>query len=640
MIQNSPLLIVRYRALALEGLRRSGHGFKTLPARILVVDVERQRLGFLENGLLLMDFPISTGAAGVGGQVDSGRTPPGWHRIHGRFGAGAAPGAVFDSRAATGAVWRGEPLAGDLILDRILTLAGLEPGVNQGPGVDSLERFIYIHGTNHPEDLGKAVSHGCVRMDGVQVAALFERVLEGDPVYVAEASGDALGLGRLHFAGVGGSGMSALAQYVAQRGGKAGGSDRSFDQGLNAPGRSLLEKRGVTIFPQDGSGVAGDCAAVVVSTAVEIQVPDYAEARRLGVPLVHRSELLAHFVAERRTVAISGTSGKSSTVAMTFEILRGAGRDPSVITGGELVTLQREGLWGNAWAGKSDLLVIEADESDGSLVRYAPAVGVVLNLQRDHKEMEEVAAMFRTFREHTRETFVVGEGANLEALKPGATVFGFGACELRAEAVEAGPGGSVFQVEGARFTLPVPGRHNVENALAAMAACRALGVPLAAMVAPLAGFLGVARRFQTLGSQRGVEVVDDFGHNPAKIAASIRTAHLRSRRVLAIFQPHGFGPLRFLRADFVDTFAQTLHPQDRLWMLEAFYAGGTATRDLSAADVVEDIQKRGVQARFAPSRQGLVAQVAQEAQEGDLVLVMGARDPSLTAFAQAILASL
>ena len=640
MLADASLLCVRYRALALEGLLRPGHGLMALPERLLVVDVARQRLGLLEHGLLLLDCAVSTAAAGLGGELDSLRTPPGWHRIQARIGAGAPAGSVFDSRLATGRIWAGEALAEDLILDRILTLDGLEAGVNAGPGVDSLERYIYLHGTNHPEQLGTASSHGCVRLAGAQMTALFEAVREGDLLLVAAASGDPLGLGRLHFAGVAGSGMSALAQYVAQRGGSASGSDRSFDQGGHGAGRALLEQRGVSILPQDGSGVAGDCAAVVVSTAVEAEVPDFAEARRLGVPLVHRSELLAHFVAERRTVAISGTSGKSSTVAMTFEILRGAGLDPSVITGGELVALQREGLWGNAWAGRSELLVIEADESDGSLVRYAPAVGVVLNLQRDHKEMDEVAAMFRTFRAQTREAFVVGEAENLQPLAEGATVFGFNACGLRGEALEEGPRGSTFQVQGTAFSLPVPGRHNVENALAAIAACRALGVPLAAMVAPLAGFCGVARRFQSVGSRRGVEVVDDFGHNPAKIAASIRTAHLRSRRVLALFQPHGFGPLRFLRADFVDTFAQVLQPQDRLWLLEAYYAGGTAIRDLSAADVVADIQQRGVQAQFAPSREWLVAQLALEAREGDLVLVMGARDPSLTAFAQAILAAL
>jgi len=372
--------------------------------RCLVVDVARQRLGLLEGGRLAAEYPVSTSAGGLGGEDGSFRTPPGWHVIHARIGAGAATGTVFRNRVATGETWDGSPGAGDLILDRILTLDGREPGVNRGPGVDSLERTIYVHGTNHPGLLGRPASHGCVRMACADVAALFGRVREGDPLLVAPG-GDV----RLHFAGAGGSGMSALAQYVAMRGGRASGSDRSFDQGRNPEGRALLEAAGVELHPQDGTGVGEDCAAVVYSTAVEEEVPDLREARRLGVPLLHRSELLAHFVAGSRSLAITGTSGKSTAVAMAFEILRGAGRDPSVLTGGELRVLQDEGLWGNAWAGASDLLVVEADESDGSLVRYHPAVGVILNLQKDHKEMDVVAGLFRPFRAQAREGFAVGD---------------------------------------------------------------------------------------------------------------------------------------------------------------------------------------------------------------------------------------
>ncbi|MDR3670654.1 MAG: L,D-transpeptidase family protein [Holophaga sp.] len=635
-----PLLAVRYRALALAGLARPGSPARALPARVLVVDVTGQRLGLLEDGRLSAEFPVSTASAGIGGADGSLRTPPGWHRIQARIGAGAEAGAVFVDRLATGEVWRGEAREDDLILTRILTLDGLEPGVNRGPGCDSLERTIYLHGTNHPDQLGAPLSHGCVRLASADVTDLFERVREGDLVLVAERT-DPLGLGRLHFAGVGGSGMSALAQYVVMRGGRASGSDRSFDRGQGGEARARLERLGVAITAQDGGGVAGDCAAVVYSTAVEEQVPDFSEARRLGVPLVHRSELLAHFVADRRTLAITGTSGKSTTVAMAFEILRGAGRDPSVITGGELVELQRKGLWGNAWAGASDLLVVEADESDGSVVRYRPAVGVILNLQRDHKEESVVAGMFEAFRAQAREGFVVGEADNLAPFAAGARVFGLGPrAQVRAEELVETGAGSSFRVAGTRFRLAVPGRHNVENALAAIAACQALGVPLEAMVRPLERFQGVARRFQVLGAARGVEVVDDFGHNPAKVTASIRTAHLRANRVLAVFQPHGFGPMRFLRADFVAAFAAELRPEDRLWMLEIFYAGGTAARDLSSADVVAEIAQRGVQARFAPSRPELVAELAAAARPGDLILVMGARDPSLTALGRDILAAL
>ncbi|OGF18017.1 MAG: hypothetical protein A2W00_15170 [Candidatus Eisenbacteria bacterium RBG_16_71_46] len=435
--------------------------------------------------------------------------------------------------------------------------------------------------------------------------------------------------------------MSALAQFQVMLGGRASGSDRAFDRGERAEARARLERLGIEVMPQDGSGLAAPCAALVVSTAVEEEVADVAAARARGVPVVHRSELLARFVADFRTVAIAGTSGKSTVVAMVFEILRAAGRRPSVITGGDLLALQREGLWGNAWYGGSDLLVVEADESDGSLVRYEPAVGVVLNLQRDHREMDEVSGMFATFRRRTREAFVAGEEANLAALAAGASVFGFGpGADVRGEDVGLEPEASRFTVAGVGFGLPVPGRHNVANALAAIAACRALGVEPAEMVEPLARFQGVGRRFQSIGVAREVEVVDDFAHNPAKIAAALATAQRRARRVLAIYQPHGYGPTRFLRDDFVETFSRALRGEDRLWLVEIFYAGGTAQRDFSSADLVAQIAATGVHAEFAPAREWLAERIAAEARPGDLVLVMGARDPSLTTFARRVLETL
>lgn len=633
---------VRFRALALAGLARPGSPFRELPPRLLVVDVQRQRLGLLEGPALKADLPVSTAAAGIGGAADSFRTPPGWHRIDACIGAGREPGTVFRSREATGEVWRGEATGEDLILTRVLTLEGCEAGVNAGPGCDSRARFIYLHGTNREDLLGFPVSHGCVRLGNADVMELFERVRAGDPLLVADAGpGDAFGLGRLHFAGVGGSGMGALAAFAAMKGGRVSGSDRAFDRGQNAALRAQLAAVGIDLHPQDGRGVAGDCAAVVASTAVEAEVPDLAAAARLGVPVLHRAELLAHLVAQQRTVAVAGTSGKSTTAAMVFELLRGTGLDPSLVTGAELRALQGRPHPGSAFAGASDLLVIEADESDGSLVRYAPAVGLVMNLQKDHQEPAAVLELFRTFAGQVRERLVLGEAANLAELRPGALVYGTGPdAALRAERVEAGPAGSTFELQGCTFQLPLPGLHNVENALAALAACTALGIPLDRLKAPLAAFQGVARRFQSLGTTRGVEVVDDFAHNPAKVEAALRTAQTRAGRVLAVFQPHGFGPLRFLRSGFVEAFAGTLRPQDQLWFLDVYFAGGTVTRDIRAQDVVAEVAARGTAAHFASSREALLETLAATAREGDLVLLMGARDPSLGELAQRILAAL
>lgn len=630
--------------LAREGLSRPGAP-SALPARLLVVDAERQIATWFEAGNAVAAWPVSTARAGIGGGEGSYRTPPGWHRIHQRIGADAADGTVFVSREPAGETWRGETRDDDLILTRILTLDGLEDGVNRGQGRDSLQRYIYLHGTNHEGLLGRAVSHGCVRLSNEAVCQLFAQVREGDFVFVAVAQAlsipDPRGNGRFHYAGLGGSGMSALAQFQVMTGGVASGSDRAFDRGEREGLRQQLERLGITVIPQDGSGLGPDCAALVVSTAVEEQVPDVVAARAHGVPIIHRSELLAYFVAQHRSIAVTGTSGKSTVSAMTYAILGGAGRDPSVITGADLPELEAQGLPGNAFAGRSDLLVVEADESDGSLVRYAPAIGVILNLQRDHKEMTEVAAMFATLRARVREALVVGDAENLDRFAGGALRFGFSArADIRGEDVELGPCSSQFHVKDVVFTLPVPGAHNVANALAAIAAASILGVALEEMVTPLASFRGIGRRFQTVGKAHGVEVIDDFAHNAEKIAAAIRTAKLRSSRVLAIYQPHGYGPTRFLRKDFVATFARELAAEDFLWMLEVFYAGGTATRDFSSADIVAEISALGAKAEFAPSRERLVARVAEEARRGDLVLVMGARDPSLSALARSILAGI
>jgi UDP-N-acetylmuramate--alanine ligase len=639
-----PSLAARALDLARAALARRGAPPEP-PSRLLVVDVERQRAVLIENGAAKAVWPVSSARAGIGGAEGSYRTPPGWHRVHRRIGEGAEEGSVFVSREPTGEMWRGEARDDDLILTRILTLDGLEEGVNRGPGHDSLERYIYLHGTNHERLLGRPVSHGCVRLSNVDICSLFAFMREGDYVLITEpvelAIPDPKGPGRFHYAGLAGSGMSALAQFQAMMGGRVSGSDRAFDRGERAELRTQLERLGIEIMPQDGSGVTDDCAALIVSTAVEEKVADFATARAKNIPIVHRSELLAHFVASYRTVAVSGTSGKSTVTAMVFEILEGAGRDPSVITGGDLRLLQARGLPGNAFAGASDLLVVEADESDGSLVRYAPAVGVILNLQRDHKEMEEVAAMFAVLRARSREALVVGEDENLDALAGGAIRFGFGPrAGIRGVNVELTPSGSSFIVDDVAFALPVPGGHNIANALAAIAAARALDVPLADMVGPLSCFQGVGRRFQTVGAARGVTVIDDFAHNADKIAAALATAKLNATRVLAVYQPHGYGPTRFLRRDFVDTFTRELRRGDRLWMLEVFYAGGTASRDFSAADIVEEIAENGVKAEFAPSRAWLAARIAEVASAGDTVLVMGARDPSLTDLAREIVAEL
>ena len=425
---------------------------------------------------------------------------------------------------------------------------------------------------------------------------------------------------KAHFVGAAGFGVSALAQFHVMGGGSATGSDRAFDAGSASELRSKLEALGVKIFPQDGSALDGSHAYAVASTAIEKDNKDLERVRALGLRLIHRADALAQHVAEHKAIAVAGTSGKSTVVAMIFESLEGAGLSPSVITGGALTSLVRRGFVGNAFRGKSDLLVVESDESDGTLVRYRPWLGVYLNISKDHQELADLERLFAEFRRNSADWLDAGT--------------------LRASGVEPGPDGSRFSVEGQSFALPVPGLHNVENALAAIAACRKAGVSLPFCAKALAGYQGVSRRFERVGTARGVEVVDDFAHNPVKVAAALAAAHLRSPRVLAVFQFHGYAPARFMKAEFLDAFAASLASGDVLWLPEIFYAGGTAAKDVSAADFARDLKVRGKDVRFFADRAAIPADAAREARPGDLVLLMGARDPSLPGFARDLLAAL
>ncbi len=446
----------------------------------------------------------------------------------------------------------------------------------------------------------------------------------------------------VHYVGAGGSGVSALAQFRLMAGGRATGSDRSFDRGDAGEARRKLEALGLKVFSQDGSALIGRGARpsyLVASGAVEDDIPDLAKARELKIPIRHRADELSRHVESMRSVAIAGTSGKSTVAGMLFEILEFAGLDPSIIAGGELRSLKKRGLIGNAWRGRSRWLVVEADESDATLTRYRPEIGVLLNISKDHKEIPDLESMFSRFKAQAG-SFVSAARPELEKFNDGASTFGFEGGTIRGEGLAVSADSSAFSVRGIRFSIPMPGRHNAENALAAAAAAASCGVSLENSSAALKAFSGIARRFESAGRAGGIEVVDDFAHNPAKVEATISAARPRAKRILAVFQLHGFAPARLMKAEFVEALARSLSPDDRLWMPPIYYVGGTADKDVSAEDYVRELAARGLRAEFAGRRADILDAVSREARPGDLVLVMGARDPSLPDFTREILARL
>lgn len=447
------------------------------------------------------------------------------------------------------------------------------------------------------------------------------------------------------FIGVAGAGMSAIAQYLQGTGRNVSGSDRFFNEGKAGDIKEKLEAEGIRCFLQNGEGITPDTDLVVASTAIEDTVEEIRKARALNIPVIRRSELLALIAASKKTIAVGGTSGKSTTTGMLFDILQQGGLQPSVISGAGLVTLIKKGKIGNAYVGAGEWLVIEADESDGSIVQYHPEIGLLLNIEKDHKELDELMQVFEIFKNNSNQFCVNRSNAHSRKLSAdpandfcvdeNCTGAGFQATGFEQHGFQIS-----FALNGQPFVLSLLGRHNMENAVGAATAAALAGVPLETAATALKQYEGIYRRAQVLGQKNGVWVVDDFAHNPVKCAAAIRSCQPVSDKVVAWFQPHGYTPTKFLRKEFVDEIGNALRNQDEIWMSEIFYAGGTTTKDISAADLINDLKALGKKAFFIENRDQLLAAAGSHLQPGTTLLLMGARDPSLEQFAKKIYSEL
>jgi UDP-N-acetylmuramate--alanine ligase len=460
---------------------------------------------------------------------------------------------------------------------------------------------------------------------------------------------------RLYFfCGIGGSGMLPLALIVQSRGHAVAGSDRSLDQGRTAAKFEFLRARGIALYPQDGSGPIGEDTILVTSAAVEETVPDVMAARRQGAALMTRAELLAElFNSAPLSVGIAGTSGKSTTTGMVGWLLHRAGRRPTVMNGAVMRNfVTAETPFASALVGDGEPFVAEVDESDGSIARYTPRIAAINNIALDHKSMDELRRLFADFTAKAGLAVLNldnDETARLAADVPAARrltySLGNPAADLLAADIRPAPDGIRFTVREAggapvAVSLRVPGRHNVANALAALATAKACGMALDEAAAALADFTGIRRRLETVGSAGGVTVIDDFGHNPDKIAATLETLHEFPGRLLVLFQPHGFGPLRLMKDGFISCFSGHLKAEDVLIMPDPVYYGGTVERTVTSTDIVEGVKAGGRDARFFPGRQACGEALLALARPGDRLVVMGARDDTLATFAQGLLAQL
>jgi UDP-N-acetylmuramate--alanine ligase len=605
----------------------------------LVVSIEKQTLLVCLNDTIIERYDVSSSRFGNGIRENSLKTPLGIHRVKEKFGAGAPAGRIFKDRIDTGIDWDGHSTEDNLILTRILRLEGLEEGINKGAGVDSYERYIYIHGTSQEEFIGTPQSHGCVCMRNHDIIRLFDIVKEGTIVYLEPP---AIVVGEIHcrsihFTGIFGSGMSALAQYLRFQGITVSGSDRLYASDDTTAVRRSLEGLGCAVVNQDGSGIGADTDVVCVSTAIEESNPDITAACSRGLPIIHRSDLLAAIIATKSTIAVAGTSGKSTVTAMIFEFLTACGRSPSLISGAGLRRLEKQGLIGNAWSGGSDLLVVEADESDGTLVKYRPDVAIFLNISKDHKTIDELKQLFETLVSQTPWTASNADDPILASL-PATVRFGRnGSASWRADHEELLPTSVKLFKSGVEYHLPLPGNHNLENLCAALCLCEHFGCEQTTLAAAVKNYEGVARRFFVTTTTQNVHVVDDFAHNPAKIAAVMRAARGLSERILAVYQPHGFGPTRFLKDEYITTFRTVFRQNDSLYLLPIYYAGGTAQKNISSEDIIQGLGPVAFNAQVLRDRDELLTSLKANARSEDCILIMGARDPSLPALVRKVI---
>ncbi len=455
------------------------------------------------------------------------------------------------------------------------------------------------------------------------------------------------------FVGIGGSGMMPLAMILAGQGASVAGSDRSLDSGRLPAKFDFLKASGIALFPQDGSGITSSEQIVVASAAIEETVPDARRAAELGNPRMTRAELnAALFNASTASIGVAGTSGKSTVTGMIGWILHALGRDPTVMNGAVMKNfVTPDAPFVSALVGSGGAYVSEVDESDGSIALYRPHVAVLNNVSLDHLPMEKLIELFGAFIARAGKAVINldnGEGALLAATMPRERVVTFAigsAADLTAINLREQRYGVAFELarEGESsipVTLQVPGKHNVSNALAAIGAAMAAGIALEDAAQAIQGFQGLKRRFELVGEVNDIAVIDDFGHNPDKIAATLDTLHAFEGRLLLLFQPHGYGPLRVMRRELVAMFAEKLGAEDVLVLPDPVYQGGTTNREVTSADIIADVAATGRNALHIPERAAAAAHLVAIARPGDRIVVMGARDDTLSQLAAEMLGKL
>ncbi len=429
--------------------------------------------------------------------------------------------------------------------------------------------------------------------------------------------------------------MSAIAGFMADRGHNISGSDRAFDMNSAHPLKKTLEAKGIMIVPQDGSGINSSYDFAVFSTAVEADRPEALRAAKEGITVKTRPDYLAEIVGSFRAIAVAGTSGKSTTSGLLAFLMERLGLSPNFIGGGRVKQFMTNTETGNYLSGDSDSLIIEACESDGSIIKYHPEHTIILNLDLDHHPVQVTEGMFRTLIKQTKGMVILNaDDRNLSGIRgnDAITFSVHNRSTYKAEEIAYHQFSTEFILHGTKYSLPLPGAYNLYNALACIAFLIEIGIPPDSIRTALKGFQGISRRFDIHLNNGNKLVIDDYAHNPHKITALMETMQKMREGVCYIFQPHGFGPTRMMKKEYIQAFSMNLRETDHLFLLPIFYAGGTASRDISSRDLAEALQAEGKSADAVESREDII----QGAGDYDCYVVMGARDDSLMNLAASI----
>jgi len=444
-------------------------------------------------------------------------------------------------------------------------------------------------------------------------------------------------MAKVGFCAVSGSGMSALAQVLKYKNNDVYGSDRSFDQGKDQKNKKALTDIGIKIYPQDGSMLDKDFSFLYASTAVEDTIPDIKRAKELNIPIKKRSDLLAEiFASYKYNIAVGGTSGKSTTTAMIGYILDKAEKKPLVINGALLKNYEDQKGIPNVILNDGEYCVIEADESDGSIEKYTPYISVVNNITLDHKSIEELQALFGDFiKKGSRGAVLNKDCANTKPLlniNPNTVTFSIKdkSADFYAEKITPVSDGTLYTFRDKEYKLKLIGAFNVANALCAVACCSLLDIKPEDACKILEGFLGTKRRLEVLGKSNNITVIDDFAHNPDKVAGSMSALKSYTGRLIIMFQPHGFSPMRLMGKEIIDSFVEYMSKEDILLLPEIFFAGGTVKRDISSLDLVNYAKRHNIDARYFATRDELKQHILEIAKPHDRIVLMGARDNSIT----------